>query len=184
MRKRALLCAGKFPVPTGPAPKLSGDGPRVAKRIAGRNRPASRRFLGIIGPTVKSAIRPLRQGSRRPRQAANVRKTGRFMQPAVVVTGASSGLGAEFARLAASEGVKVVLIARSRTGLDLLAADINGASRLAEVLALDLSAPDAGDVIARELDALDLYCHILVNNAGFGLFGDAVELGRERQFER
>jgi len=105
------------------------------------------------------------------------------MQPAVVVTGASSGLGAEFARLAASEGVKVVLIARSRTELDLLAADINGASRLAEVLALDLSAPDAGDVIARELDALDLYCHILVNNAGFGLFGDAVELGRERQFE-
>ena len=36
-------------------------------------------------------------------------------------------------------------------------------------------------MVARELDALDLYCHILINNAGFGLFGDAVELDRERQ---
>jgi hypothetical protein len=52
---------------------------------------------------------------------------------------------------------------------------------LAVVLALDLSAREAGEVIARELEALDLYCHILINNAGFGLFGDAVELDRERQ---
>jgi len=104
------------------------------------------------------------------------------MQPAIVITGASSGLGAEFAKLAAAEGAKVLLIARSRPELDLLAADINRSSRLAEVLVLDLSAPDAGDVIARELEALNLYCHILVNNAGFGLFGEAVELDRERQF--
>src|ERR1700722_9953146 len=103
------------------------------------------------------------------------------MQPAVVITGASSGLGAEFAKLAAAEGAKVVLIARSRPELDLLAADIDRSGRLAAVLALDLSAPDAGETIARELGALDLYCHILVNNAGFGLFGDAAELDRERQ---
>jgi uncharacterized protein len=103
------------------------------------------------------------------------------MQPAVVVTGASSGLGAEFARLAAAEGAKVVLIARSRPELDLLAADINRLGRFAVVFALDLSAHNAGEVIARKLETLDLYCHILVNNAGFALFGDAVELDRERQ---
>ena len=103
------------------------------------------------------------------------------MQPAVVITGASSGLGAEFANLAAAEGAKVVLIARSRPELDLLAADIDRSGRFAVVLVVDLSAPDAGDVIARELEALDLYCHILINNAGFGLYGDAVELDRERQ---
>lgn len=103
------------------------------------------------------------------------------MQPAVVVTGASSGLGAEFARLAAAEGAKVVLIARSRPELDLLAAEINRSGRFAVVLALDLSAQNAGEVIARKLEALDLYCHVLVNNAGFALFGDAVELDRERQ---
>jgi short-subunit dehydrogenase len=103
------------------------------------------------------------------------------MQPTIVITGASSGLGAEFAKLAAAEGAKVVLIARSRPELDLLATDIDRSGQLAAVLAIDLSTPDAGDVIARELEALDLYCHTLVNNAGFGLFGDAVELDRERQ---
>ena len=103
------------------------------------------------------------------------------MQPAIVITGASSGLGAEFAKLAAAEGAKVVLIARSRPELDLLATDIDRSGQLAAVLAIDLSTPDAGDVIARELETLDLYCHTLVNNAGFGLFGDAVELDRERQ---
>jgi uncharacterized protein len=103
------------------------------------------------------------------------------MQPAVVVTGASSGLGVEFAKLAAAEGAKVVLIARSRPELDLVAAKIDPSGRFAVVLSLDLGTPDAGEIIARELEALDLYCHILVNNAGFGLFGEAVELDRERQ---
>jgi short-subunit dehydrogenase len=103
------------------------------------------------------------------------------MQPAVVVTGASSGLGAEFAKLAATEGARVLLIARSKPELDLLAANINQSGGSAVVLALDLSTRNAGEIIARELETRDLYCHILVNNAGFGLFGDAVELDRERQ---
>lgn len=103
------------------------------------------------------------------------------MQPAVVVTGASSGLGVEFARLAAAEGAKVVLIARSRPELEALAASIDPSGRLTVVLSLDLGAAGAGEAIARELGALDMYCHILVNNAGFGLFGEAAELDRERQ---
>lgn len=103
------------------------------------------------------------------------------MQPAVVVTGASSGLGVEFAKLAAAEGAKVVLIARSRPELEALAANIDPSGRFAVVLSLDLGAPEAGEAIARELDALDMYCHILVNNAGFGLFGEAAELDREHQ---
>src|SRR5580704_5894658 len=103
------------------------------------------------------------------------------MQPAVVVTGASSGLGVEFAKLAAGEGAKVVLIARSRPELDALAANLDPSGRFTVVLSLDLAARDAGETVARELETLDLYCHILVNNAGFGLFGDAAELDRERQ---
>jgi uncharacterized protein len=103
------------------------------------------------------------------------------MQPAVVVTGASSGLGVEFAKLAMTEAAKVVLIARSRPQLDALAASLDPSGQLTVVLSLDLAAPDAGEVIARELEALGLYCHILINNAGFGLFGEAVELDRARQ---
>jgi uncharacterized protein len=103
------------------------------------------------------------------------------MQPAVVITGASSGLGVEFAKLAAAEGAKMVLIARSRPELDALAADLDPSGRLTVFLSLDLGARDAGEIIARELEALDLYCHILINNAGFGSYGEAVELDRERQ---
>jgi hypothetical protein len=103
------------------------------------------------------------------------------MQPAVVVTGASSGLGSEFARLAAAEGAKTVLIARSMPDLERLAGEIDPSGRSTVVLGIDLAAPDCGETIARELDGRGLYCQILVNNAGFGLFGDAVELDRARQ---
>jgi short-subunit dehydrogenase len=103
------------------------------------------------------------------------------MQPAVVVTGASSGLGAEFAKLAVAEATKVVLIARSRPELEELAANLDPTGQFTVVLTLDLSAPDAGEVVARELEARDLYCHVLINSAGFGLFGDAAVLDRERQ---
>jgi hypothetical protein len=104
------------------------------------------------------------------------------MQPAVVVTGASSGLGVEFARLAAAEGAKTVLIARSVPDLKRLAAEIDPSGRSAVVLGIDLAAPDSGETIARELETRGLYCDTLVNNAGLGLFGDAVELDRARQF--
>ena len=103
------------------------------------------------------------------------------MQPAVVVTGASSGLGVEFARIAVAEGSKTVLIARSIDELERLAAEIDPSRQSTVALEVDLAAPDAGETIARELTARGLYCHTLINNAGFGLFGDAVELDRGRQ---
>ena len=103
------------------------------------------------------------------------------MQPAVVVTGASSGLGVEFARIAVAEGSKTVLIARSLDALERLAAEIDPSGQSTVVLGVDLAAPDAGEIIARDLTARGLYCHTLINNAGFGLFGDAVEIDRGRQ---
>ena len=103
------------------------------------------------------------------------------MQPAVVVTGASSGLGVEFARIAVAEGSKTVLIARSLEELERLAAEIDPSRHSTVALGVDLAAPEAGETIARELTARGLYCHTLINNAGFGLFGDAVELDRGRQ---
>jgi uncharacterized protein len=103
------------------------------------------------------------------------------MQPAVVVTGASSGLGMEFARLAVAEGSKTVLIARNMADLERLAAEIDPLGQLTVTLGVDLSVADAGDTIAHELQVRGLYCHTLINNAGFGLFGDAVELDRDRQ---
>ncbi len=103
------------------------------------------------------------------------------MQPAIIITGASSGLGAEFAQLAVREGAKVVLIARSVPDLEAVAAKIDPQGVSSVVLGIDLAAPDAGEAIARELEARGLYCDILINNAGFALFGDAIGLDRETQ---
>jgi short-subunit dehydrogenase len=103
------------------------------------------------------------------------------MQPAIIITGASSGLGAEFAQLAVREGAKAVLIARSVPDLEAVAAKIDPQGVSSVVLGIDLAAPDAGETIARELAARGLYCDILINNAGFALFGDAIGLDRETQ---
>jgi len=104
------------------------------------------------------------------------------MQPAVVVTGASCGLGAEFARLAIAEGAKTVLIDRNIADLQRLAVEIDPSGQSTVALGLDLAAADVGETIARELEARGLYCHTLINNAGLSLFGDAVALDRESQF--
>jgi hypothetical protein len=107
------------------------------------------------------------------------------MQPAIIITGASSGLGVEFAKLAAQEGgntgAKVVLIARSVPDLEAVAAKIDQPGAASVVLGIDLAAPGAGERIAHELAARDLYCEILINNAGFALFGDAIGLDRATQ---
>lgn len=103
------------------------------------------------------------------------------MQPAVVVTGASSGLGAEFVKLAVADGAKTVLIARSGPELYALAASLDPSGQSTVVLPMDLATADAGGVIACRLEELGLYCHLLVNNAGFGLYGEAAEQDRNRQ---
>ncbi len=61
------------------------------------------------------------------------------MQPVVVITGASSGLGVEFARLAVAEGSKTVLIARSIDDLERLAAEIDPAGQSTVALGIDLA---------------------------------------------
>jgi len=103
------------------------------------------------------------------------------MQPAIVITGASSGLGAEFAQLAAGEGATLVLVARSAVELEAMAQGFTAAGQPAVALSLNLATRDAGETLARELAARELFCDVLVNNAGYGLFGDTLTLDRARQ---
>ena len=89
------------------------------------------------------------------------------MTRAALITGASSGLGAEFARQLAVHGADVVLVARDREALAAVADGISAVSRSrVEILPADLlDDDDRGVVEARLAVGVD----VLVNNAGFGL---------------
>jgi short-subunit dehydrogenase len=103
------------------------------------------------------------------------------LSPAIVVTGAASGLGRELARIAAREGRTMVLIDRARSELESAAADLAKEGARAHNLAIDLAAAGAGEKIEHALREHGLYCDVLVNSAGIGLFGSAVEISRAEQ---
>ena len=99
-----------------------------------------------------------------------------------LITGASAGIGTELARVFASKGHRLALVARRADRLAALAAEIAAAGRATPiVIACDLEQPDAGDKIADALAAAGVEVEFVVNNAGFGLFGSAVELDRAEQ---
>jgi hypothetical protein len=88
-----------------------------------------------------------------------------------LVTGASSGIGAELARELVRHGHDVVLTARRAPELEALAAELREAGAAATVVPKDLSVPRAARELARELDARGLRVDVLINNAGFGDVG-------------
>jgi len=103
------------------------------------------------------------------------------MEPAVVITGASSGIGRAFARIVAQEGATVFLVGRSSHSLDELVAELRSSKARVHSPCLDLADPDAGARIEESLAQLGLYCDVLVNSAGFGLLGKAAEIDRIEQ---
>jgi uncharacterized protein len=99
-----------------------------------------------------------------------------------LITGASAGIGAELARVFASHGYRVALVARRADRLAKLAAEIAAAGgRTPITIACDLQQSEAGEKIAAALAAEAAEVEFLVNNAGFGLFGSAVDLDRAEQ---
>jgi hypothetical protein len=99
-----------------------------------------------------------------------------------LITGASSGIGTELARVFAANGHRVALVARRADRLTTLAGEIAAAGGAAPiVIACDLEQSDAGDRVAAALAAAGVEVEYVVNNAGYGLFGNAIELNRAEQ---
>ena len=99
-----------------------------------------------------------------------------------LITGASAGIGAELARVFARNGHRVALTARREDRLATLAHEITAAGGKSPILIpCDLEDHGARDKIASRLADADVDVEYLVNNAGFGLFGKAIELDHEGQ---
>src|SRR4030088_326664 len=96
-----------------------------------------------------------------------------------LITGASAGIGAELARIFASRGHRLALVDRRVDRLTALASEIVVAGGAPPILIpCDLEHHDACDKIAASLAAKGVEVEFVVNNAGFGLFGHAIELDR------
>lgn len=101
-----------------------------------------------------------------------------------LVTGASSGLGAEFADQLAARGHDVVLVARSEGRLEEVADRVRVRHGVrAYVLPQDLAEPDAARRVAEGLAARGLSVDLLVNNAGFGTCGRFEEIDPSRDHD-
>jgi uncharacterized protein len=99
-----------------------------------------------------------------------------------LVTGASSGLGVDFARELAKEGANLILVARREDRLKAVAAEINQEFGVAvDVIPMDLAETGAPQVLYDHLKAENKAVDVLVNNAGYGLFGMFTELSWEKQ---
>ena len=100
---------------------------------------------------------------------------------ATLITGASTGIGAEFARQFAARGHDLVVVARSADKLNDLAARLRVAHGVeVTVLAMDLSLPTAAGELWQQTNRLGLEIAVLVNNAGFGTHGDIADADPQR----
>ena len=94
-----------------------------------------------------------------------------------LITGASAGLGVEFARQLSAKGHRLVLVARRKDRLESLAEHLGNA----RPIAIDLGEPGAAKRLMEDVGATGERVELLVNNAGFGLHGRFAEADGERQ---
>ena len=99
------------------------------------------------------------------------------MKKVALITGASAGLGVEFARQLSQRGHRLMLVARRKDRLDALAKELGNA----RAVAIDLSKSGSAAKLLADLEAAGEQVDILVNNAGFGLIGRFAELDAKRE---
>lgn len=102
--------------------------------------------------------------------------------PTALVTGASMGIGEEFARQLAAKGYDLILVARSTDKLEAIAAELNQKyNRLTQVITADLTEPNACETVFEKVEMAGQSVDLLVNNAGFGDYSAFDKSDRAKQ---
>jgi short-subunit dehydrogenase len=96
-----------------------------------------------------------------------------------LITGASGGIGYEFAKLFARDHHSLVLVARGADKLAQVATELQGHGLTVKTIALDLAAPLAPKFLFDQLQREGIAVDILINNAGFGAFGEFAQSPEE-----
>jgi hypothetical protein len=97
-----------------------------------------------------------------------------------LITGASRGIGAAFARALAVRGADLVLVARTAPALEAIAGEVRALGATATVLPLDLTDPAAPAALVKETESRGLAVEHLINNAGVGPPGRFQDLAPEQ----
>ncbi len=93
-----------------------------------------------------------------------------------LITGASGGLGQDFAELFAEQGYQLVLVARSEDKLKSIAQNLEDKYKVNVLyIVQDLSEPKSASQVSEEIKAQDIKVDVLINNAGFGKFGAFID---------
>src|SRR4051812_9496385 len=101
-----------------------------------------------------------------------------------LITGASSGIGAAFARSLAQRGMNVVLVARSEDKLQKLADELAAKYKVrAEIVGCDLSLENAAAQVLQAAQSYGLTIDLLINNAGFATFGPFEKQAADQQHQ-
>lgn len=99
------------------------------------------------------------------------------IRPYAVITGGSRGIGAEYARALAARGYNLFLVARDEARLEVVTRTLTARYRIdADYAVLDLSQPEAAQRLYTAARAHHAFTHLLINNAGFGLYGPFASL--------
>jgi short-subunit dehydrogenase len=99
-----------------------------------------------------------------------------------LVTGASSGIGEQFARQLVARGYRVVVTARRQDRLQRLCAELGGDER-AIAVGTDLAVPEDRDRLAARIEEMGARVDILVNNAGLGIYTKFGAEGRDKELQ-
>lgn len=101
-----------------------------------------------------------------------------------VITGASTGLGSEFAHICAADGYDLILIARSADQLQALSSEVQSKTgRRVQVIVKDLAKPEAPTEIMAEIGTEISNIEVVINNAGVGMLGFFSEMDTNAQMQ-